>query len=78
MSTLETLFGAAAIDRSAALLMDVTLKATLLLVAAMVVSLAMRKSSAAARHRLWTLTMLSLLVLPLLPSMIPAVWSVTA
>ncbi len=77
MSTLETLFGAAAIDRSAALLMDVTLKATMLLVAAMLVSLAMRKKSAAARHRLWALTMLSLLVLPLLPSMIPTLWSVT-
>jgi beta-lactamase regulating signal transducer with metallopeptidase domain len=77
MSALEALLAAAVTDRSAGLLMDVTLKATLLLVAAMLVSLAMRKTSAAARHRLWALIMLSLLVMPLLPSMIPTVWSVT-
>ncbi len=64
-------------DRVWLLLLDATIKATLLLTVATIVSFALRKSSAAARHRLWALTMLSLIVLPLLPSVIPVAWSVT-
>ena len=59
------------------LLLDATIKATLLLIVATFVGFALRKSSAAARHRLWALTMLSLIVMPLLPSVIPVAWSVT-
>ena len=64
-------------DRVWDLLLDGTIKATLLLIVATIVGYALRKSSAAARHRLWALTMLSLIVLPLLPSVIPVAWSVT-
>jgi len=59
------------------LLLDATIKATLLLIVATFVGFALRKSSAATRHRLWALTMLSLIVMPLLPSVIPVAWSVT-
>jgi len=64
-------------DRVWLLLLDATIKATLLLIVATIASFALRKSSAAARHRLWALTMLSLIVVPLLPSVIPVAWSVT-
>ena len=59
------------------LLCDLTFKGTILLLAATTISLALRKSSAAARHRLWGLTMVSLLGLPLLPLLMPTIWSLT-
>ena len=59
------------------LLFDLTFKGTILLLAATTISFALRKSSAAARHRLWGLTMVSLLGLPLLPLLMPTIWSLT-
>jgi beta-lactamase regulating signal transducer with metallopeptidase domain len=59
------------------LLCDLAFKGTILLLAATIVSLALRKSSAAARHRLWGLTMMSLLGLPLLFLLMPTIWSLT-
>jgi beta-lactamase regulating signal transducer with metallopeptidase domain len=58
-------------------LCDLAFKGTVLLLAATIVSLALRKSSAAARHRLWGLTMLSLLGLPVLFLLMPTIWSLT-
>jgi len=78
MSEIVTsLIGPALIERILALLLDASIKGTLLLSLATVVSFTLWKSSAAARHRMWALTMLSLLALPLLPPVAPAVWSVT-
>ena len=57
-------------------LCDLTFKGTILLLSATIISFALRKSSAAARHRLWGLTMMSLLGLPLLQLLMP-IWSMT-
>jgi beta-lactamase regulating signal transducer with metallopeptidase domain len=59
------------------LICDLTIKATILLLAATTINLMLRKSSAAARHRLWGLTMIGLLGMPLLPLVTPAIWSLT-
>ena len=59
------------------LICDLTIKATILLLAATTINLTLRKSSAAARHRLWGLTMIGLLGMPLLPLLTPAIWSLT-
>ena len=56
---------------------DLTIKATLMLLVATLVSLMLRKSSAAARHRLWSLTMIGLLGMPLLALVTPAIWTLT-
>ena len=69
--------GSASFERILALLLDASIKGTLVLSLAAVVSFTLRKSSAATRHRMWALTMLSLLALPILPPVAPAVWSVT-
>ncbi len=59
------------------LICDVTIKATILLLVTTVLNLMLRKSSAAARHRLWGLTMIALLGLPLWPFLMPAIWSLS-
>jgi len=69
--------GSASFERILALLLDASIKGTMLLSLATVVSFTLRKSSAATRHRMWALTMLSLLALPLLPPVTLSVWSVT-
>lgn len=56
-------------------LVDNTVKATLVLIAAYALSLALRRASAAARHLIWTSAVLSLLALPLLSLVLPA-WKV--
>lgn len=76
MSAIDGLLKLVIWDRVWALLLDATIKATLLLIVATIAGFALRKSSAAARHRLWALTMLSLILLPLLPSVIPVAWPV--
>ncbi|MCI0684711.1 MAG: S41 family peptidase [Gemmataceae bacterium] len=45
-------------------LLDVTVKATAVLVAAMVLALLLRRAAAATRHAVWTLTLVGLLLLP--------------
>ena len=59
------------------LICDLTIKATILLLVATVINFALRKSSAAARHRLWGLTMIGLLGMPLLPLITPGIWPLT-
>ena len=56
-----------------ALIISLLAKATVLLLVAGVASLALRRSSAAARHLVWTLALASLLVLPALPWLLPAI-----
>lgn len=58
-------------------LCDLTLKATLMLLVATMINLTLRRSSAAARHRLWSLTMIGLLAIPLLVLVTPAIWTLT-
>ena len=55
------------------LIISLLAKATVLLLVAGVASLALRRSSAAARHLVWTLALASLLVLPALPWLLPAI-----
>lgn len=50
---------------------DAALKGTILLVLAWLVTLAMRRSSAALRHRIWCLAFSGLIVLPLLSHALP-------
>ncbi len=52
-------------------LVDVAAKATLLLVVALLATWILRRSSAAVRHRVWGLTMGSLVLLPALSWMLP-------
>ena len=47
------------------------LKATLILVGAMLVAFALRRASGNSRHTLWTATTLALLALPVLESNLP-------
>jgi beta-lactamase regulating signal transducer with metallopeptidase domain len=58
-----------------ALLLDVSLKATAVLLAALLFGLAARRVSAAGRHLAWSLAVYSLLALPLLALLLPA-WHV--
>jgi len=58
-----------------ALLLHVSAKATLVLVTAAVVCLALRRASAALRHLVWTLAIVCVLCLPLLSMVLPA-WRV--
>lgn len=53
-------------------LLDVLTKATVLLVTAVILDRFLRKRSAALRHRLWCLTFVGLLALPLLATVLPA------
>ena len=59
------------------LLLPWTLKASVILLAAFAVTGAMRRSSAAARHFVWTLALAGVLVLPVLGAVLPA-WQVDA
>ncbi|HUT24712.1 MAG TPA: M56 family metallopeptidase, partial [Sumerlaeia bacterium] len=60
--------------RISALLVDAGAKGLVLLLAAGCVALVLRRSSAAARHLVWTLGMTGLLLLPALSCLLPA-WS---
>ncbi|MGH7662944.1 MAG: hypothetical protein ACRENI_01405, partial [Gemmatimonadaceae bacterium] len=53
---------------------ELLMKGTVILVAAALVSLALRRRSAAARHLAWVIALVSVLVLPLLALVLP-VWS---
>jgi len=55
------------------LLVDATLKTTMILLVAGVVTFAMRAASAAARHAVWTIAFGGILVLPLLSTLLPSV-----
>src|SRR3989442_270236 len=57
-------------------LLNNAIKATLVLIAAGVVSLALRQASAAARHLAWTSAVVWLLVLPVLSLIVPA-WQIS-
>ena len=59
------------------LLLPWTLKASVILLAAFAVTGAMRRTSAAARHFVWTLALAGVLVLPALGAVLPA-WQVDA
>jgi beta-lactamase regulating signal transducer with metallopeptidase domain len=59
-------------DDAARLLVDVLVKATVILALAGVAALALRRSSAAARHMVWFLAMGGLLLLPVLAVTLPA------
>lgn len=54
------------------LFVDVVLKATLVLVLAMLLGWSLRRAAAAVRHLLWTLTLLALAILPVLGVTLPA------
>jgi len=58
-------------DWAAVFLLDAIVKATLLLVAAYLAAILLRGASAAVRHRIWCLTFVSLLLLPLLSVALP-------
>jgi beta-lactamase regulating signal transducer with metallopeptidase domain len=58
-----------------AFLAGILLKGSLLMIAAAAVVALMSRASAAARHFIWTLSVIGLLVLPLLATMLPA-WEV--
>jgi hypothetical protein len=51
--------------------LDVLVKATVLLLAAMLADRAMSRGSVATRHRLWSTAMLMLLLLPILSATVP-------
>ncbi len=53
-------------------LVALTLRCTVVLLVALGLALLLRRSSAVARHRLWTLTAVSLLALPALPWVLPS------
>ncbi|MCI0536298.1 MAG: hypothetical protein L0Z50_13845, partial [Verrucomicrobiales bacterium] len=57
------------------LLLDSALKGAVLLALAAVAAFALRKASAAARHLVWLLAVVALLVLPVLSGLLPA-WQV--
>lgn len=59
----------------ASFLIDIAAKGTVLLMLAVVVTSVLRRSSAAMRHRVWALAMLSLILLPVASLALPA-WSV--
>ena len=57
---------------ASSVLLDVLVKATALLIAAVILDRLLRKASAALRHRMWCLTFVGLLALPLLAAILPA------
>ena len=59
---------------AAAIAVDVAIKATLVLAAAGVASLALRRSSAAARHLAWCLGLAGALAMPVMTLALPG-WS---
>lgn len=56
---------------AALFLLDMTLKATAIILAAIALSLVLRRASAATRHLLWSASLLSLLALPVLAYTLP-------
>jgi beta-lactamase regulating signal transducer with metallopeptidase domain len=58
-----------------AFFVDVTVKATVLLILAWVTIAILRRGSAALRHRVWVLALCGLIVLPALSSLVPA-WQI--
>lgn len=66
----------ATMEPNIALVLDALAKATLLLVAIALTTLALRRRSAALRHLLWTLGMFGLVVVPLLTAFAPFRWRV--
>jgi HEAT repeat protein/beta-lactamase regulating signal transducer with metallopeptidase domain len=56
---------------SLSILVDAVLKGTLLLAAAFLVCLTLRRTSAAARHLLWSLTLLAIVAVPVLSNVLP-------
>jgi hypothetical protein len=79
MTTAPTVLAWASLGQSSgywvAMLLDVSLKGLIILGAAGVVTLAMRKFSATARHMVWLLAMTSLLALPVLSAVLPG-WAI--
>ncbi len=71
MSTLENYLLSAASAASSQFWLDVALKATALLLAAMLGTALLRRSSAALRHRVWCLTFAALALLPTLSAALP-------
>lgn len=63
------------LKESQALVFDLAIKGMLLLAATTLLSRILRKNSAAAKHRLWSLTMIGLLILPCFSSLLPGVWT---
>jgi TonB family protein len=55
-----------------ALLIEATVKGSFFLLAALFLTLAMRRASAAARHLVWTLALAAMLLLPIISLMLPA------
>jgi|GEM_PF-3606918 len=55
-----------------ALLLDASVKGLIILTAAGLVCLALRRASAASRHLVWSLAMVSLIALPILSALLPA------
>ena len=55
------------------LLLDITLKVTIILALTGLLSLALQKASAAARHLLWSLALVGLLMLPVLIEVLPRI-----
>lgn len=60
------------VDAAVAILVDTTIKGTFILLAAAVLASALRKSTASARHLVWLLSLSTLLALPALPLVVPA------
>ncbi len=58
-------------DTAAVFLVDMAVKATVLLLAAWMAAFLLRSSSAATRHRIWSTTFGCLLLLPLLTALLP-------
>ncbi|HJT32901.1 MAG TPA: carboxypeptidase regulatory-like domain-containing protein [Pirellulales bacterium] len=71
MHALTGRFSAALSSSWAQLALDVTIKATVLLLLAVLAAFALRRSSAAVRHRVWCLTFAGLLLLPALSAGLP-------
>lgn len=71
MSTLESLLLSAATAEGTQFWLDVAVKATALLLAAIAANVILRRSSAALRHRVWCLTFAALVLLPALSAALP-------
>ncbi|MBN2292881.1 MAG: carboxypeptidase regulatory-like domain-containing protein [Pirellulales bacterium] len=75
MSDTLSRFTAGTSDSVALLMLDTTIKATVLLLAALLASTLLYRTSAAVRHRLWCLVFAGLLLLPVLTALLPG-WRV--
>ncbi|MBM80539.1 MAG: hypothetical protein CMJ78_08090 [Planctomycetaceae bacterium] len=63
------------IDTAAEILIDTSIKATVLLMLALIATRLLRRASAATTYSIWAFTMLSLILLPLATWMLPS-WSI--